>query len=191
METNTTTATVDRLVHENERLVNYMVNRYLQRYHVGSMEREDLISWGLMGLVKAARAWSPDRGVAFSSLACKVIERAIIRGVQREWKPDQAQVTVSLDAQTMDDDSSSTLADFLPAVEHGDVETGLAVRDAVARLSDSDRELIRRRYYEGRSLSEVGQAMGLSSMGVLARERGILRRLRRTLAPAEEEMAEV
>jgi RNA polymerase sigma factor (sigma-70 family) len=189
MEANTTTATVDRLVHENERLVNYMVNRYLQRYHVGSMEREDLISWGLMGLVKAARAWSPERGVAFSSLACKVIERAIIRGVQREWKPDQAQVTVSLDAQTMGDDSSSTLADFLPAVEHGDVETGLAVRDAVARLSDSDRELIRRRYYEGRSLSEVGQAMGLSGMGVLARERGILRRLRRTLAPAEEEMA--
>jgi RNA polymerase sigma factor (sigma-70 family) len=189
MEANTTTATVDRLVHENERLVNYMVNRYLQRYHVGSMEREDLISWGLMGLVKAARAWSPERGVAFSSLACKVIERAIIRGVQREWKPDQAQVTVSLDAQTMGDDSSSTLADFLPAVEHGDVETGLAVRDAVARLSDSDRELIRRRYYEGRSLSEVGQAMGLSSMGVLARERGILRRLRRTLGPADEEMA--
>jgi len=189
MEANMTTATVDRLVHENERLVNYMVNRYLQRYHVGSMEREDLISWGLMGLVKAARAWSPDRGVAFSSLACKVIERAIIRGVQREWKPDQAQVTVSLDAQTMDDDSGSTLADFLPAVEHGDVETRLTVRDAVARLSASDRELIRRRYYEGRSLSEVGQAMGLSSMGVLARERGILRRLRRTLAPADEEMA--
>jgi RNA polymerase sigma factor (sigma-70 family) len=189
MEANMTTATVDRLVHENERLVNYMVNRYLQRYHVGTMEREDLISWGLMGLVKAARAWSPDRGVAFSSLACKVIERAIIRGVQREWKPDQAQVTVSLDAQTMDDDSGSTLADFLPAVEHGDVETRLTVRDAVARLSASDRELIRRRYYEGRSLSEVGQAMGLSSMGVLARERGILRRLRRTLAPADEEMA--
>jgi RNA polymerase sigma factor (sigma-70 family) len=191
MEANISTATVDQLVHENERLVNYMVNRYLQRYHVGSMEREDLISWGLMGLVKAARAWSPDRGVAFSSLACKVIERAIIRGVQREWKPDQAQVTVSLDAQTMDDDSGSTLADFLPAVEHGDVETRLTVRDAVARLSASDRELIRRRYYEGRSLSEVGQAMGLSSMGVLARERGILRRLRRTLAPADEEMAEI
>lgn len=191
MEANTTTTTVERLVHENERLVNYMVNRYLQRYHVGSMEREDLISWGLMGLVKAARAWSPDRGVAFSSLACKVIERAIIRGVQREWKPDQAQVTVSLDAQTMDDDSGSTLADFLPAVEHGDVETRLTVRDAVARLSASDRELIRRRYYEGRSLSEVGQVMGLSSMGVLARERGILRRLRRTLAPADEEMAEI
>jgi RNA polymerase sigma factor (sigma-70 family) len=190
MEAKQTSPSVDRLVHENERLVNYMVNRYLQRYHVGTMEREDLISWGFLGLVKAARVWSPDRGVAFSSLACKIIERAIIRGVQREWKPDQAQVTVSLDAQTLDDEGGAPLSDFLPAVEHGDVETQLTVRDAVARLSASDRELIRRRYYEGRSLIEVGRAMGLSSMGVLARERNILRRLRLTLAPAGEEMAE-
>jgi RNA polymerase sigma factor (sigma-70 family) len=187
MEANKTTPSVDRLVRENERLVNYMVSRYLQRYHVGSMEREDLISWGFVGLVKAAHVWSPDRGVAFSSLACKIIERAIIRGVQREWKPDEAQVTVSLDAQTIGDDSSTSLADFLPAVEHGDVETRLTVRDAVARLSAGDQELIRRRYYEGRSLSEVGRAMGLSSMGVLARERNILRRLRLTLAPTGEE----
>jgi RNA polymerase sigma factor (sigma-70 family) len=190
MEANPTSTSVDRLVRENERLVNYMVNRYLQRYHVGTMEREDLISWGFLGLVKAARVWSPERGVAFSSLACKIIERAIIRGVQREWKPDQAQVTVSLDAQALEDESGATLGDFLPAVEHGDVETRLTVRDAVARLSAGDRELIRRRYYEGRSLTEVGRAMGLSSMGVLARERSILRRLRLTLAPAGEELAE-
>jgi RNA polymerase sigma factor (sigma-70 family) len=190
MEANTMRPSVDRLVRENERLVNYMVNRYLQRYHVGTMEREDLISWGFLGLVKAARVWSPERGVAFSSLACKIIERAIIRGVQQEWKPDQAQVTVSLDAQTLDDEGGAPLSDFLPAVEHGDVETRLTVRDAVARLSAGDRELIRRRYYEGRSLTEVGRAMGLSSMGVLARERSILRRLRLTLAPAGEELAE-
>jgi RNA polymerase sigma factor (sigma-70 family) len=189
MEAKQTSPSVDRLVHENERLVNYMGNRYLQRYHVGTMEREDLISWGFLGLVKAARVWSPDRGVAFSSLACKIIERAIIRGVQQEWKPDQAQVTVSLDAQTLDDEGGAPLSDFLPAVEHGDVETRLTVRDAVARLSASDRELIRHRYYEGRSLTEVGRAMGLSSMGVLARERNILRRLRLTLAPAGEDMA--
>jgi RNA polymerase sporulation-specific sigma factor len=188
MEANKITPSVDRLVRENERLVNYMVSRYLQRYHVGSMEREDLMSWGFVGLVKAAHVWSPDRGVAFSSLACKIIERAIIRGVQREWKPDEAQVTVSLDAQTHDD-SGTSLADFLPAAEQGDVETRLTVRDALARLSASDQELIRRRYYEGRSLNEVGRVMGLSSMGVLARERNILRRLRLTLAPTGEEAA--
>ena len=54
-------AEVERLVRENQKLVQYEVNRYLQRYFVGTMEREDLISWGLIGLVQAARAWDPER----------------------------------------------------------------------------------------------------------------------------------
>jgi RNA polymerase sigma factor (sigma-70 family) len=179
MEAGALSTTTDQLVREHERLVHYMVTRYLQRYHVGSMERDDLMSWGFVGLVKAARIWSPERGVAFSTLACKVIERTIIRGVQTEWKPEQAQVTVSLDAEISEEDGAC-LADFIPSASE-DVETTLTVRDAVARLSRSDQALIRRRYYEGLSLKEVGREMGISSMGVLARERQILRRLRETL----------
>src|SRR5436853_6856295 len=88
---------VERLVHENQKLVDYMVNRYLKRYFVGSMEREDLVSWGMIGLVQAARAWDPARSASFSTIACKAIERMIIRGVSREWRPDEARATVSLD----------------------------------------------------------------------------------------------
>jgi RNA polymerase sigma factor (sigma-70 family) len=58
------------------------------------------------------------------------------------------------------------------------------VRDALSRLAERDRALIVRRYYEGWSLKEVGEEIGLSSMGVLARERHILRRLRAELAGA-------
>src|SRR5713101_5441534 len=90
-------ADVERLVSENQKLVHYLVNRYLKKYFVGTMEREDLVSWGLIGLVQAARFWDPQRGAAFSTLAYTAIERMIIRGVRREWKPDQAAATVSLD----------------------------------------------------------------------------------------------
>src|SRR6266536_2143316 len=88
---------VERLVDENQKLVHFQVNRYLQRYFVGDMEREDLVSWGLIGLVQAARAWDPERSGCFSTLACRTIERMIIRGVRREWKPERAAATVSLD----------------------------------------------------------------------------------------------
>src|SRR5262249_31490921 len=87
---------VERLVRENEKLVQFQVNRYLQRRFVPAMEREDLVSWGLIGLVQAARLWDPERG-SFSTLACKAIERMILRGVQREWKPEEAAATLSLD----------------------------------------------------------------------------------------------
>ena len=36
-----TEAEVERLVRENQKLVDYMVNRYLKRYFVGDMEREE------------------------------------------------------------------------------------------------------------------------------------------------------
>src|SRR5439155_13892378 len=88
---------VERLVRENQKLVHFQVNRYLQRYFVGDMEREDLVSWGMIGLTLAARAWDPERSSSFSTLACRTIERMIIRGVRREWKPERAASTVSLD----------------------------------------------------------------------------------------------
>src|SRR5437870_2119209 len=88
---------VEKLVRENHKLVHFQVSRYLQRFYVGEMEREDLVSWGLIGLVQAARAWDPERSGAFSTLACRAIERMIIRGVRREWKPERAASTVSLD----------------------------------------------------------------------------------------------
>jgi DNA-directed RNA polymerase specialized sigma subunit len=59
-----TEADVERLVSENQKLVQLVVNRYLTRYYVGTMEREDLISWGMLGLLQAARRWDPERGGA-------------------------------------------------------------------------------------------------------------------------------
>jgi DNA-directed RNA polymerase specialized sigma subunit len=50
---------VEELVRDHQKLVGFMVRRYLQRYYVGDMEREDLVSWGMIGLLQAARAWDP------------------------------------------------------------------------------------------------------------------------------------
>jgi hypothetical protein len=52
---------VENLVRENQNLVYHAVNRYLQRYFVGVMEREDLVSWGLSG---RAGPEPPDRSPA-------------------------------------------------------------------------------------------------------------------------------
>ena len=113
-------AEVERLVRENQKLVDYMVNRYLKRYFVGDMEREDLVSWGMIGLLQAARAWDPERSRSFSTLACKAIERMIVRGVSREWKPEQAALTMSLDDLISDEKTSSPQELF--------VELGLRVQ---------------------------------------------------------------
>jgi RNA polymerase sigma factor (sigma-70 family) len=128
---------VERLVHENRKLVHYAVNRYLKRYSVPSMEREDLVSWGMIGLVHAARAWDPARGGSFSTLAYKAVERMIVRGVMREWKPEQAAVTVSLDALVSEEETGDHERRFVDQIA-GD-------QDVEQELIDmADRAAIRR-----------------------------------------------
>src|SRR3954470_9076424 len=101
---------VERLVRNNEKLVQYQVNRYLQRYAVRGMEREDLVSWGLMGLVQAARAWDPARG-AFSTIACQAIDWMLQRGTRREWSIRA--VTVSLDELVSPEDAGGQSERFV------------------------------------------------------------------------------
>src|SRR5688500_19059074 len=101
-----------------------MGNRLMRRCPGAAVALSDLKSWGVFGLVKAARAWSPDRGVAFSTLACRIIERSLLRGLQSEARSPEAPHTVSLDAPG-EEGEGSRLLDLLPAHEPGDREIGL------------------------------------------------------------------
>jgi RNA polymerase sigma factor (sigma-70 family) len=181
---------VEQLVREHHKLVHHAVNHYLKRYYVGTMEREDLVSWGMIGLVHAARAWDPERAASFSTLACKVIERMIIRGVRREWNPDEAAATVSLDEPVfgeVDGAHESRIVDLIAGDEDVeqellDGETRAAVRSAVAQLPLQQRRLIERRFFEEIPLTELADELGLSRQGVYVRQRIILRRLRAALS---------
>jgi RNA polymerase sigma factor (sigma-70 family) len=185
-------AEVERLVRENQKLVDYMVNRYLKRYFVGDMEREDLVSWGMIGLLQAARAWDPERSGSFSTLACKAIERMIVRGVSREWKPEKAAATLSLDGLIFGEASEGREERFVDQIagahdveqELLDSETGMAVRSAIEELQPEQRQLIERHFYEGVPVREIAQELGLTRQGVYMRQKNILQQLRDRLAPA-------
>jgi RNA polymerase sigma factor (sigma-70 family) len=183
---------VERLVRENQKLVHHAVNRYLKRYSVRGMEREDLVSWGMIGLVHAARAWDPARAGSFTTLAYKAIERMIVRGVMREWKPEQAAVTLSLEALLSGEETGGRderFIDRLPSdqdVEQEilDSEACAAIRSAVGALPLSQRRLIERHFFEEISLARIAEELGLSRQGAYVRQRLILRKLRAALATA-------
>jgi RNA polymerase sigma factor for flagellar operon FliA len=180
---------VNRLVNDNRKLVDYMVNRYLKRYYVGTMERDDLVSWGMIGLVNAARAWDPARKTSFSTLACRAIERMIIRGVNREWKPDREQVTVSLDqliSGGQGEGGEDRFIDQLPADEDVErtmmnAEQKVAVKSALDSLSPEQKRLIQRHYFENESVEDIARDLGLSRQGVYSREKVIFKHLRERL----------
>jgi RNA polymerase sigma factor FliA len=180
---------VARLVEDNRKLVDYMVNRYLKRYYVGNMERDDLVSWGMMGLVNAARAFDPKRSRSFSTLACRAIERMIIRGVNREWRPDRESANVSLDtliSGNAGESGDDRFVDQLPADENVEAdmlstERSDAVRNALKTLPDDQRRLIERHYFDEESVENIARDLGISRQGVYSREKAIFKQLRERL----------
>lgn len=182
---------VEQLVRENEKLVQFQVNRYLKRHPVRGMEREDLVSWGLMGLVQAARVWDPARG-AFSTVACQAIEWMLMRGASREWQPQKTAATVSLDellSPQSEDGQQERFVDRLMADEHVERdhlagETRATVRAAVAALPPLERRLIERHFFEDVPIARLAAELGVSRQSLGERQRRVLRQLRMTLHPS-------
>src|SRR5260370_40977670 len=97
------------------------------------MEREAFVSWGMIGLVHAARAWGPARDASFTTLAYKAIERMIVRGVMREWKPEQAAVTLSLEALLSGEETGGRDERFIDRLaDDQDLEQEMLDREAGA-----------------------------------------------------------
>lgn len=72
----------DRLVHECQGLVRHLVQQVRTRTPAW-IETDDLISYGQIGLLQAARDFDPDKGVKFSTFAFYRIRGAIFDGVNK------------------------------------------------------------------------------------------------------------
>jgi RNA polymerase sigma factor (sigma-70 family) len=187
-------AEVNRLVQENRRLVDFAVNRYLKRHHLHGIERDDLVSWGLVGLFHAARAWDASRGLAFSTLAVTAIERMISRGVRSEWRESAVNATLSLDALLCEDGDEGAsrerhldqLEDETSDVEEAIVrlETRLMLRQAVSELTPDQQWVVQQRFFKHRTLQEMAAEAGTTRQAIHLREQTILRALRRKLGAA-------
>ncbi len=59
----------------------------------------------------------------------------------------------------------------------------LALKDAMKRLSDREREIIRLRFYQGKTQMEVSQEVGISQAQVSRLEKGAIQTLRKHITP--------
>ena len=77
----------ERLILEHVGLVKYVVGRVSVRLPE-SVEREDLESAGIVGLIKAADRYEPGRGVKFATYASSVIRGEVMELLRsRDWAP--------------------------------------------------------------------------------------------------------
>jgi RNA polymerase primary sigma factor len=89
----------DRLVEANLRLVFSIVKKFVNRFHAF----EDLLSDGIVALLRAVEKFDFDRGFRFSTYATQVVRRGAYRTVLQKQR-DRSRLTVGL--QDMENDLS-------------------------------------------------------------------------------------
>ncbi len=77
----------DKLIEDHVDLVHYIVGRVTVTLP-DSVDREDLISAGIIGLIKAVDRFDPARGVKFETYASTVIHGEVMESLRaRDWAP--------------------------------------------------------------------------------------------------------
>lgn len=72
----------DRLIRHNLRLVAHIA----KKYYASSMEQEDLISIGTIGLIKAVNSFDHQKGARFATYAARCIENEILMQFRSDKK---------------------------------------------------------------------------------------------------------
>jgi RNA polymerase sigma factor (sigma-70 family) len=185
---------VRRLVDENRSLVEWGVNRYLARHVVSGADRDDLVSWGLLGLLSAARAFDPGRGLRFSTLAALAIERSIARGAIQAG--NQKGMALSLDEVLHDNSSGEAETRWVEMIRDEGAEREMTRTEEMALLSRSldhlrphQQQLVEAHFFQGYSLADLARQYGTTRQAMAGQLRRTLRLLRRTMEPVRHEMA--
>lgn len=87
----------------------------------------------------------------------------------------------SFDSVLCSDGKDLTLLDTIPDVESMDLDTLVALKDSLSKLSSQEKEIINNRYMMDLTQSEVACNMGISQVQVSRKEQKVLKKLRDSL----------
>ncbi|GJQ23587.1 hypothetical protein BIY37_04715 [Candidatus Brocadia sapporoensis] len=132
-------------------LVAYVVDRDFKNA-MQYIEKDDLVGYGVLGLLKAARKYDPARGVSFVTFACKKARQAIMSFVRQKCQ----KANISLNALNLNPyDNTDLFAEY-------DAEDEMAyVRCVVNGLPEPHKGFVGMYYLDEISVKETMQATGL------------------------------
>ena len=178
---------VNLLVENNQSLVYHLAMKLHRKIPV-KQDLDDLIGYGMIGLVEAANKFDPKRGIEFTTFAYPRINGAIYDGLSKlSWMSRSRYrrlMKVKAKAESEGDDDGAMAADAkMKGVSLLDSEVAEAIAESqddnaeerVARreegevlgrliegLPDRERRLITLIYIEGLTLQDASERLGIS-----------------------------
>lgn len=162
-------------------------------------DREDLVAWGILGLVQAAKRYEPESGATFGAYAARRVRGQVLDALRerdpltrtarrafrlaRERDPELPApvVEISLDAylETGRDPTGSAVAlDGAAGCRAARDRRWAGVAAALGTLTEVERTVLVLSYARGLTLREIGSRVGLSESGVCRLRARALRRVR-------------
>lgn len=168
------------LIISNLRMATYMANKYRWT----EAEFDDLVQLARMGLVIAARRYRPEEGVAFSSYACRAMQRSIIRGVFGN-QPEKRQSAPTVLSMEMETGEGICLKEIIPDEEdmEEDACTRAFLEKAIAGLTETQAQVIRLFFYEGMTMESIAKDMGITTTAVWNAKQRALKRMNPNIQP--------
>lgn len=173
----------EKLIRHNLRLVVYISKKF---DNVGT-GIEDLISIGTIGLIKAVNTYKPEKNIKLATYASRCIENEILMYIRKNAS-HKGDVSIDEPLNTDWDGNELLLSDVLGTEENSvseDLERSedeKTVREAVAALSEREREIIEMRYgLFGRkemTQKEVADRLGISQSYISRLEKKIIKGLK-------------
>ena len=176
----------DELIVHNLRLVVYIA----KRFESAGANREDLISIGTIGLIKATNTFKPDKNIKLATYASRCIENEILMFLR---KSSQLKNEVSIDEplNTDWDGNELLLCDVLgsePDIVNRDIETEHEhnqLLKSVSKLNDREKIIMEMRFgLNGRkekTQREVADKLGISQSYISRLEKKIIKKLKKDL----------
>jgi len=171
------------LIHDHLDLVRRIALRLSRRYRL-DIDHEELVSYGLLGLVEAADRFDASKGYRFITFAYPRITGAIIDGLGALGPLPRPRRRAHEPVRGSDREASVPCREPRCDERLIEWESIASLRAALTTLPPRSRYLVEQRYWDARPLSDIGRDLGVSKSRASRLHSQALRLLRTSLADA-------
>lgn len=134
-------------------------------------QRDYYYSAGIIGLIKAANAFDPEKGIKFATYASRCIQNEILMECRRLNAVRRQNNTVSLYEPVSNDTEGLLVMDFISSdfdieEDYINKEQKKALNKAISMLNDDEKELINCYYYKNMNQCELAKKFGITQCSI-------------------------
>ena len=151
----------NELAEKNIKLVYYIYGKLCPTFMVTS-NKDDLISEGMLGLIKAARSYKEDKST-FATYASACIRNNMLMYMRKLKKFADKEVSLFSICRLSPKGEELLIEDIIEDKRDYIKESSdnIALMDFIGKQTERDKKILRL-YYKGRTMTEIGKELNLS-----------------------------